>query len=121
MNYLKRILKPFITNILFIIISIFVITFLSYFNILGYKITIYLKLILSILAFIISGYMIGKTSNKNGWLEGLKYSFIIIIPVLIINLLLGTFKYKVLIFYAILSFCSIVGSMIGIARKKETS
>lgn len=120
MNYLKKIFKPIVLTIAFIIIALFIITLLNYFNILGYKLTIYLKFIISIIAFFIGGIMIGYRSNKKGWLEGIKFSLIIILFMIIITLLLNEFEYKALIFYVILLISSVIGSMFGITKNKDT-
>lgn len=121
MNYLKKIFKPIVFTILFILISLLIITLLNYFNILGYKLTLYLKFILGIIAFVIGGFLIGVRTDKKGWLEGLRYSLIIIIPIIVINIIVRTFEYKCLIFYSILAISSIIGSMFGITKNKETS
>lgn len=117
MNYLKKIIKPILFTLIFVLVSIFIITLLNYFNILSYKITIYLKFILSIIAFLIGGFLIGIKSLKKGWLEGLKYSLIIIIPIIIFNLLYNSFEYKTIILYFIFIFSSVIGSMFGITKK----
>lgn len=121
MNYLKKVFKPIVFTILFILISLLIITLLNYFNILGYKLTIYLKFILGIIAFILGGFQIGIRSSKKGWLEGLRYSLIIIIPIIIISIIIRSFEYKCLIFYSILIISSVIGSMFGITKNKETS
>lgn len=119
MKYIKKIFYPIIYVILFILISCFIITTLNYFDILGYKLTIYLKLILSIMAFIIGGFKIGVISNKKGWLEGIKFGLILIIIMSLLTLLFNDYKYRTVIFYTILLFSSIVGSMTGITKNKK--
>ncbi|HPF82950.1 MAG TPA: TIGR04086 family membrane protein [Bacilli bacterium] len=119
MNFLNKFYKSFTYIILFILISILVITILNYINILDYKFTIYLKFILTILAFFIGGYKIGIKSIKKGWLEGLKFSFIIILLMIILSVILKSFELKSLIFYTILISSSVIGSMTGITKSKE--
>lgn len=117
MNYLKRIYKPFIFVVVFILISTFLVTLLNFFNILNYKLTIFAKFLMTIIAFFIGGFKIGKISKKQGWLEGIKFSMFLIIPMVIINLVLKSFEYKALIFYLILIISNIIGSMFGINKK----
>lgn len=120
MNYLRKVFKPIVLTITFIVIAVFITTLLNYFNILNYKLTIYLKFITSIISFFIGGLMIGYKSKKKGWLEGIKFSLIIISFMIIITLLLNEFEYKSLIFYNILLISSIIGSMFGITKNKDT-
>ena len=64
----------------------------------------------------------GINSTKKGWLEGLKLGILICILLFTFNILGLNNKFKIgqLLFYGILIFTSIVGSMIGITRKKNT-
>lgn len=71
-----------------------------------------------ILAMFTSGYKIGKSSEKKGYLEGIKIGGIIILNFLVLVLLLDKFSLKSLLYYLILLLTSILSSMIGINRKK---
>ena len=118
MNYLKKIYKPLIYTFSIIIISTLIITALSYFNIINYKISIYLEIITGVIVFLIGGIKIGKLSNKKGYIEGLKFGLIILILMFIISLIFNLFKYKSLIYYLLLLISSIIGSMLGINKKE---
>lgn len=114
----KYLISLGITFSLIIIISFFI-NLLNYFEILNtnaFKIIITLTGILSIF---IGAFILGKNSNKKGYLEGLKFGIIICLLMFIIsylafdnNMLLAS-----LIYYLILIFTSCVGSMIGINKK----
>ena len=119
MNYLKNIYKPFSYLFLIIIGSTFFITILSYFNILNHNISVYLKFLTSIIGFFVGGFLIGKKSIKKGYIEGLKFSLIIIFIMILISIIFKSFKYKSLIYYLILIISSIIGSMIGINKKNK--
>lgn len=118
MNYLKNFITPLIFSFLFIIISTLVITILNYFNILNYSLSTYSKLIFTILAFFIGGIKIGNRRQNKRWFEGTKFGLIIILFMIIISLILKAFNYKSIVYYIILLFSSIIGSMLAI--KKET-
>ena len=59
----------------------------------------------------------GKKASKNGWLEGLKISLIIVLFLVIITTILGEFSPKKLTFYLILIISGIFGSILGINTK----
>ena len=121
MNYLKNIGISLLYIIGIIIIGTFLISLLNYINFLGGKLLSIFKILIPIIALFTGGIMIGKKSNKNGWLEGLKLSLIFLIILLIFNYLaLNTgFELKNLIYYLILIISTCFGSMIGINKKKE--
>lgn len=118
MNYLKKFLNSFLYLISIFLISIFIITTLYYFGIISYSTSNILKLITFILSIFISGFINGKKSNKNGWLEGIKLGLVYVFIIFIINLLLNNFSIKIIIYYFIIFITCILSSMIGINIKK---
>ena len=121
MKYLKKLGFSFLYIIGSILILTFITTILSYFNILNDKITSIIKIIIPIISMLIGGFYIGKRSNKKGFLEGLKLGGIFSCILIIFNYLAldNSFKFKYMLFYIILIISSILGSMIGINRKKQ--
>ncbi len=120
MNYLKKI----IISLLFTFSSIFILTFLftmfNYFDIIGNKTMNISKIIIPLFSVAIGGFIIGKNSLKNGWLEGIKLGLIVIIVIIIGNLILKqSLNIKDLIFYLLLLISGIFGSMFGINTKDE--
>lgn len=120
MNYLKY-LKTLIYILIPIIILNLIISLLYYFNIIGDSTANYIKLIIVTLSMLISGIYIGSKANKKGWLEGLKIGIGTIIILFIISYLAFDqgINYKTLIYYFIIVISSILGSMIGINKRKE--
>jgi len=120
MNYLKKLGISFIYIISTILILTFLITTLNYFNIISDKIISIFKILIPVISLFIGGIQIGKRSKSKGWLEGLKLGLIFSVFLLIFNFLAfsNSFKFKYLLFYLIIIICSILGSMIGINRKK---
>ena len=115
-------LKIYGTSILIIIISLFVgmfiLTALSYFDLIGDKPMTILKIILTVIAMFISGFITGKNSVSKGWLEGLKTGFIFFLILILTNIIfIKDFNFKLLIYLVILLLPSMLGSMIGILKK----
>ena len=121
MKYLKNLGLSFLYIIGAILVLTFITTIFSYFNILNDKVTSIIKIIIPIIAMLIGGFYIGKRSLKKGFLEGLKLGGIFSLVLIIFNYLAlnNSFKFKYMLFYIILIISSILGSMIGINRKKQ--
>lgn len=121
MKYLKKLGMSFIYIISSIFILTFLTTLLSYFDILSDKVTSIIKIIIPIISMLIGGFYIGKKSLKKGFLEGLKLGGIFSFILIIFNYLAfdNSFKFKYVLFYIILIISSILGSMIGINKKKQ--
>ncbi len=120
MKYIKKLLISVLIAILSILILTFLFTFFNYFNIINNKLSTIIKIIIPIFSLAAAGYIIGKKTNKNGWLEGLKLGSIIIILIIIISLLLNQkIEIKNLIFYLLLVLSSTFGTMIGINCNKK--
>ena len=95
--------------------NIFV-TLLNYFNIINNNI---LKLLIAVFGMFISSYKLGRVSEKKGYIEGIKFGGIVIIIFMGIAFLLKELSIKSLLYYLILLFTSILGSMLGISMKKN--
>ena len=114
----KKILNSLVSFFIILILGTLVITILNYFNIMGNKIIYIIKFILQIIAMFISSYKLGKASEKQGYLEGLKLGGIIILIFMVMIIILDSLELKSIFYYLILLLTSIMGSMIGINRKK---
>ena len=121
MKYLKNIIFSLGITIAILFIFTFLLTTLSYFNITNDSITTVFKMIIPIISVLTSSIYLGINSTKKGWLEGLKLGLIITVLLFLINILglNKNIKINQILFYGILIFSSIVGSMIGISRKKS--
>jgi putative membrane protein, TIGR04086 family/integral membrane protein, TIGR04097 family len=106
-----------------IIIFLLLVTVFNYFNIIGPKLLVISKILIILLSLFVGGYINGKNSEENGWLEGLKLSFIFIIIILLISLFIPNFNFsvKTFIFYLICTGMVTFGSMIGINKRKENT
>lgn len=112
-------LKSSIYTLCILIGSTIIITILNYFNILMGNVLKITELLIPIISIFIGSYILGKSSNNKGYIEGLKYGVAWIILFLIINLISKNFTYLSLIYYLILIIIAIVSSIIGINRRKN--
>ena len=117
---IKKYLISYAYTLGIIIIGTFVITLLNYFNLLSSNVANTIMLIIVIVSIFIGSFLLGKKSNKKGYLEGIKYSAILIFLLVIINLLfIKVFEIKSLIYFLIIIVSSTFGSMVGINKKRN--
>lgn len=121
MNYLKY-LKALVYILVPLLIFNTILSICYYFSIIGSGMVNYLKLFSVGVSMLIGGIYIGDKTSKKGWLEGLKIGLEVIILLFIIGYLafdqgLGL---KNIIYYMILLVSSVLGSMIGINKRKQT-
>lgn len=121
MNYLKKLGFAFVYILATMFVLTFVVTLLSYANVMSDKTTSIFKIAIPIISLFIGGFYMGKRSRKAGYLEGLKIGAIFSLFLIIFNFLGldNSFKAKYFLFYLILIATSVLGSMIGINRKKS--
>lgn len=124
MEYLKLVSKSLLYVFSIIIVSTIIITIFNNINFFNAKVTSIFKIIIPLVSVFIGGFMIGKKSKNKGWLEGLKFGFIVIVIFILMNLIIfrQKFEFRYLLYYFILLFATIFGSMIGINKRiEETS
>lgn len=114
----KKILNSCLWFFIILVTGTLVVTLLNYFNIINSKIISIVKFILPIISMFISSYKLGKVSNKNGYLEGLKLGSIIILIFMLLVIILDSLELKSIFYYLILLLTSAMSSMIGINKKK---
>ncbi len=120
MAYLKKYGLRLLYTFIFIIIALVIMTTLYYFNIIGNGLHKVLKIVIVILSIFINSFILGKNAKERGYLEGSKLSFLVIVTFLILSLLTKQpLKVRHLLYYVIILTTSILGSMIGISRKKD--
>ena len=118
MNYLKNIGVSLLYIICIMLVLTFISTFFNYINLFNNSTMSILKIIIPVISMLVGGFIIGKKTGKNGWLEGLKLSLIFIIILTIFNYLGLDQKIslKTIIYYAILIISTIFGSIIGVNK-----
>lgn len=115
MNFLKK----FIKSLLIFLSSIIIIPiFLTIFNLFKLQTNKIIVIIIGSILMFVVGLVLGKKTEKNGYLNGLLLSIFSIIILLLLSLI---FKYSLnintLIYYVILVISTVFGSMIGINKK----
>lgn len=113
-------LKTLIYILIPIIILNIILSLMYYFNMIGNDASNYLKLLIVAISMLIGGIYIGSKTNKKGWLEGLKIGLGIIALLFIVSYLAFDqgMNIKTIIYYFILLVSSVLGSMIGINKRK---
>ena len=119
--FLIKYLKSLLYTIISILIFTIIITTLNYFNLISGKLLNILQILSMIISVIIGGYYLGKTSSSKGYIQGLKIGLIILTILIPLNLFIlkTPFKISIIIFYIIILISSILGSILGINKKKK--
>lgn len=121
MKNIKYIGKSIIINISSLIVLLFIITILSYLNIINNKTLSILLLIIPIISTLSSTIYLGSKSTNKGYIEGLKHGLLFVLILILFNLILyRCFSIKNIIYYGIFVLSSIFGSMIGINIKRKS-
>ena len=115
LNYLKSSLY----TIGVMIICTIIITLLNYFNIINGTLLNIIHYIIPIISVMVGSFMLGRSSSKKGYVEGLKYAGIWSIIFLIINIFTKGLDWSSIIFFILLVFLSMLSSILGINRRKN--
>lgn len=88
---------------------------------LSYKATSILNIIAMVVLFFVFGFIEGINASKKGFLAGLKIGLIFLVIIMLVNLILFRTPFMIsrILYYIILLFTSVLGSMLGINRKKK--
>lgn len=120
MNLIKKYGLTLIVMIGIILFFSFFAVTLNYTNIISRSTLAIFKIMIVVTSFFIGGFIMGKRSNKKGWLTGVKIGSMLTIIFIIFNLLFfHSFQLKYLLYYLILISSSILGSIIGINKKEQ--
>ncbi len=120
MNKYLKYLKGLILVLGVLFSSTLIISILYYLNILNDGFNNYLLLLSSFISMLVGGIYIGLRSKEKGYVEGLKIGLISIFILMILSIIMykTNINSKNIIYYLILLSSSILGSMIGINKKK---
>ena len=120
MTYIKKYGLRLLYTILSLLISILFLTTLYHYNLINQTTYNILKIIIILTNIFISSFILGQKTKIKGYLEGIKFSLIIIPLFIIIALILDlTIRIRIIIYYIIIFITSTLGSMIGINTKKN--
>jgi len=114
----KNYLKSYIYLLCILILSTIILSIISYFS--NNELYI-LKILIPIISMFISSFILGKNIKNKAYLEGLKFGLIYLLLSIIINYIIlhNSFSIKNIVYYLVIIFSSIIGSMIGINFKKK--
>ena len=119
-NMIINYLKSFALTILIIFGGAIITTLLEYFTNNTHVLINILKIITILLSIFIPTFILGKKSERKGYLEGLKYGAILIVLSLILNIIFKTkFNFDIIIYFIIMLVSAMLGSMMGINFKKN--
>ena len=96
----------------------FVYTVINYFGLFSSSFNSYVKFLISIISVLVSSFILGKRSIRNGYVEGIKLGLLVILFFLIVTLFFSSFNVKTVFYYIILILFSCLGGMFGINKKK---
>ena len=116
---LKKYLKSSLYTLGIMLITSIIVTILNYFNIINGSLLNIIHYIIPIISVVIGSFILGKTSSKKGYIEGLKYAGIWSIFFLIINIFIKRLDISSIIFFVILILLSMLSSILGINKKKN--
>lgn len=119
MKNIKTYLNYLGISLISILVGLLVISTLYYFDILSNNIVSYIRVIYMMLVIFIISFILGKNTDKNGYLAGIKFGLMNIISFLIFGLIFfrDGLQLRLILYDFILLFISILGSMIGINKK----
>ena len=121
MKNIKSYLKYLGISLIMILLGLLLISTLYYFDILSSNVINYIRIIFIMLVMFIVSFILGKNTDKNGYLAGIKFGLMNIVIFLIIGVLFfkDVLQLRLILYDFILLFTSILGSMIGINKKKN--
>ena len=119
MRYIKNLVRTLGDMGIIILVSTFIVTILSYFNIFNDNITKIMKFIIPTISTFIGGIMMGKRANKKGIIEGARLALIIISILMLLSVVLSNFKPQSIIYYLIIVVTTIFGALIGVQKKVQ--
>lgn len=119
MNFLIKYGLGIIYTLAGVVGALLLITLLYYFNFVNDQVFSFLKLFIVLGSAFVNSFILGRKTDKKGYLEGAKFGLIIILLMLIPTIISANFKFKILIYYLIILITTILGSMIGISKKRN--
>lgn len=115
---MKKFIKPLLYSLGILFIFTFFITILNYIGLISGLPLKIIKIIIPIISYLVAGFMIGKGSDKKGWLSGIEIGLMLTIVLLILNLIFKTkITIIILAYYLVLTSISIIFSILGINKR----
>ena len=114
-------LKKIIIYLILLCIFLLLLSVLNLTNLLGGTPSAIISMTFGAFSFFVAGFIRGKKRAKNGYVAGLITGGILLVVVFLLSILIFRVKINpsMLIYYAILLISCIVGSVVGINKRKE--
>ena len=115
-------IKKYITFFCFTWLSILLAclfwTFLYYYDFVSDKIFAFSLLSSILISIFENSFFLGKKSSKKGYLEGIKFGLLLIIPFVLYSFILKKFYYRLFLYYFLILLTAVFGSIMGINKKR---
>ena len=120
MNIVKKYLISLGISMGFILILVFFLNILNYFDVLSNSIYKGFLVLFSMFSVVVGSYILGTKTDNKGYLNGLVYGLVIVILFIIISLFDGhDLNLSSFIYYLIIVITSTIGGSVGINKKPE--
>ena len=121
MNYLKNLGISFLYSIGSLLILIFLLTLFNYINFIDGGFFIFFMIFDLVFSVLLGSIMLSRNCNNKGWFEGLKFGFIFLLFISLLDYFgfSFSFNFKYLVFSIIILVSSLFGGMVGINFRKE--
>lgn len=121
MKSLKTTLKYGLISFVTMFILLFLVSTLYYFDIISSNVVGYFRLGIILIVLFVTSYILGKNTEKNGYLEGMKFGLFNILLFLLISVVFfrNDFQLRIILYDVILLVTSVLGSMIGINKSSR--
>ncbi len=123
MKFIKKYYKLYLFTLLWFVVFLTLTSTLYYFNIIGNVLFKWLNLFCILIVIFTSSVKVVVRSEKNAYLEGFKFAMMIVLLLFLITLFIfqSDMKVKMLLYDLIITFTSILGSMIGINKVQKNT
>ena len=119
MNTIKKFSITLLSIIISVIAATLILTGLYYFDYISTDTYKFLKIGVLIISLVLNSIVLGKSSIKNGYLDGIKLGILLILFCTFISIVNKSISIKLILYNFIILISSTLGSMIGINTKKK--
>lgn len=110
-------LKVYLFVVICVLVSTFLLGTLSYFNVFS-SFCNYLKSMVIVIPCFLGSYYLGSKVTKQGYLEGVKLSLMVLLSIFLIRIILSKgLNIYLFIYYISIIVISVIGSILGINKK----
>lgn len=121
MKVLKNIGISIFVSFVLVLVLTFILTVFNFFDFINNGFFVFFLIFNLIVSIFVGGFIIGMKSNKKGYLEGLKFGFVMCFILFLLNYLgfEKSMNLKYVVFNLIVLVCSMFGGMVGISFRSS--